>query len=148
MQLNVALGRDDRVVEIVGLIVRERGHELRPRRPDGIRMLALNLVKSERRGVVLTFDEVVHRLVVEILYRALDVGHVPTTAIAASDDGRQQKDGESGVTRTPHNEDPSRLRFGVSCSSESGIMHIHLAQWDCDITIPKGCKAMTGNPHE
>ena len=32
MQLNVALRRNDRVVKIIGLIVRERGHELRASR--------------------------------------------------------------------------------------------------------------------
>src|SRR5690606_24208122 len=75
MQRNETLRRKDRLVILVDLVVRVGAHQHGSPRPLRIGMLALHLVKLLDGGNVLPLLHMIHRLVVDLLYRALFIGN-------------------------------------------------------------------------
>ncbi len=73
MELDEAVGGDDRIVVLALLIERIGGHELRLGRPDRVGMLPVGLVEILHRLRVIGVLQLVHRAVVEILDRPLDI---------------------------------------------------------------------------
>ena len=113
MELDEAVGGDDRFIEFVALVERISGHELRLGRPDGIRVLALDLVEVVRRLGVILGGELVHGGIVEFLDRPLDIGVLGLVGAAGgeqADGARPQRsaaprtgarDGNRGISRLP-----------------------------------------------
>jgi len=91
MQLNEAIGGNDRLVVVAGFILRIHRHQLALGGPDRIGVLALNLLEGLGRLGVALVDDRVHRLVVEVVDRLFDVDFV--FRISAADKRDQQHRG-------------------------------------------------------
>ena len=89
MELDEALGGGDGFVVTVGFVVGESGHQLRSRRPFGIRVLTLDLLERLPGAAGVTVLEQVLRLVVEFFHRALDVGLVVRPGASAQEQNRR-----------------------------------------------------------
>ena len=74
MELDEAVERDDGVVVLQRLIMREGGHQLSPRRPLGIGMLALDFVEQPRRLLEALLVHGGGGLGIDRLDRALHIG--------------------------------------------------------------------------
>src|SRR5271166_4356184 len=74
MKLDEPVGGDYRLAVAPGLVERVSAHQLALGRPHRVGMLTFHFVEGLGRGGVTLFDDLVHRLIVEIVDRLLDIG--------------------------------------------------------------------------
>ena len=73
VKLDEPVERQDRRVIACCLVIRERGHERRLDRPDGVRVLTLHVVETLGRADIFPGAKRVHGLVVNLVNRQFDV---------------------------------------------------------------------------